>query len=37
MRGQTVTLTLNREGFIRAVDANSGPQAPWLKRWLSSF
>ena len=26
MRGQTVTLTLDRQGFIRAVDASGGPQ-----------
>ena len=28
MRGQTVTLTLDRQGFIRAVEATSGPQEP---------
>ena len=26
MRGQTVTLTLDRQGFVRAVDATSVPQ-----------
>ena len=26
MRGQTVTLTLDRQGFVRAVEATSGPQ-----------
>ena len=28
MRGQAVTLTLDRSGYIRAVDATSGPQQP---------
>lgn len=28
MRGQSVTLTLDRQGFVRAVEAVSGPQEP---------
>lgn len=28
MRGQHVTLTLDRQGFVRAVEANSGHQEP---------
>ena len=32
MRGQLVTLTLDRQGFIRAVAATSGPQEPATAR-----
>ena len=32
MRGQTVTLTLDRQGFLEAVDATSGPQEPTTGR-----
>jgi len=28
MRGQHVTLTLDRQGFVRGVEASSGPQEP---------
>jgi hypothetical protein len=28
MRGQLITLTLDRQGFVRAVDATNGPQEP---------
>ena len=28
MRGQHVTLTLDRQGYVRAVEATSGPQEP---------